>query len=160
MVWHWGSRSNSRGTQPRYSLAVEFQAAPTPDEAYPNQVLDSNGNRVNAVSSDGASGGVSSGGSVGDSGAGDISGDGNTGTPGTTASAQTTANLHTSKEYTDLYGDTVPHFNDPLSHPLRLPPFPERLQLVAKQILQYRHMYPLTAEVEAMAEDILLHPPV
>ena len=39
--------------------------------------------------------------------------------------------------------------------PLVLPPFNERLLLTCIQILQYKHMYPLTAEMEAMVLGIL-----
>jgi hypothetical protein len=39
--------------------------------------------------------------------------------------------------------------------PTRFRTFPFRLQLIAKQILQYRHMYPLAADVEAWAQDVL-----
>lgn len=42
-------------------------------------------------------------------------------------------------------------FNTPLLDPGRMPTFTERLGLIGKQVLQYRHMYPLSAEVEAIA---------
>ena len=43
-------------------------------------------------------------------------------------------------------------FNQPLLDPKRSPLFRERLGLVGKQVLQYRHMYPLTADVQRIAE--------
>lgn len=51
-------------------------------------------------------------------------------------------------------GDIQP-FNTPLMQPGRIPPFGERLKLVAKQILQYRHMYTLAPAVQAAAQQIL-----
>ena len=48
-------------------------------------------------------------------------------------------------------GDKAP-FNRPLLDPKKTPPFPQRLGLVGKQVLQYRHMYPLTPDIEAIAE--------
>ncbi|WP_024440352.1 MULTISPECIES: phytanoyl-CoA dioxygenase family protein [unclassified Mycobacterium] len=42
-------------------------------------------------------------------------------------------------------------FNTPLLDPGRMPTFTERLGLIGKQVLQYRHMYPLAPEVEAIA---------
>jgi hypothetical protein len=38
-----------------------------------------------------------------------------------------------------------------LLDPGRTPTFTERLGLIGKQVLQYRHMYPLSADVEAIA---------
>lgn len=49
----------------------------------------------------------------------------------------------------------VPPMNQPLTSPYEIPNFSFRLQLIAKQILQYRHMYPLAADVEAWAQDVL-----
>jgi hypothetical protein len=49
----------------------------------------------------------------------------------------------------------VPPFNEPLMAPNLVPEFPARVRLVAKQILQYRHMYALTPEVQAIAESLL-----
>ncbi len=46
----------------------------------------------------------------------------------------------------------VPPFNQPLMRPRDLPVFGARLKLIAKQILQYRHMYPLDPTMEAVAE--------
>ncbi|WP_232007111.1 phytanoyl-CoA dioxygenase family protein [Mycobacterium intermedium] len=50
-------------------------------------------------------------------------------------------------------GDHVP-FNQPLLDPGRVPPFTERLGLIGKQVLQYRHMYPLSDEVAAIATSL------
>ena len=47
-----------------------------------------------------------------------------------------------------------PAFNRPLLDPHRIPSFTERLGLIGKQVLQYRHMYPLDRDVEAMAIDL------
>lgn len=47
-------------------------------------------------------------------------------------------------------GDHAP-FNSPLLDPGRLPSFTERLGLIGKQVLQYRHMYPLSDDVAAVA---------
>lgn len=48
----------------------------------------------------------------------------------------------------------VPAFNTPLLDPYRMPTFTERLGLIGKQVLQYRHMYPLGPDVEAIATDL------
>jgi len=45
-----------------------------------------------------------------------------------------------------------PAFNQPLLDPMRTPPFLERLGLIAKQVIQYRHMYPLPPDVQQIAE--------
>lgn len=47
-------------------------------------------------------------------------------------------------------GDRAP-FNSPLLDPDRVPNFAERLGLIGKQVLQYRHMYPLSEDVAAVA---------
>lgn len=44
-----------------------------------------------------------------------------------------------------------PAYNVPLLDPGRMPSFEERLGLIGKQVLQYRHMYPLAPEVEQIA---------
>jgi len=49
----------------------------------------------------------------------------------------------------------VPPFNTPLMPADRVPTFNSRLQLVAKQILQYQHMYALAPETRRIAEGIL-----
>lgn len=51
-------------------------------------------------------------------------------------------------------GDVAP-FNRPLLDPAAPLPFAARLRLVARQILQYRHMYPLDPAIEALARGIL-----
>jgi len=50
-------------------------------------------------------------------------------------------------------GDRVA-FNQPLLDPSRMPAFGERLGLIGKQVLQYRHMYPLTPDVQRVAEHL------
>lgn len=47
-----------------------------------------------------------------------------------------------------------PAFNQPLLDPSRIPSFTERLGLIGKQVLQYRHMYPLAPEVERTAVEL------
>lgn len=55
--------------------------------------------------------------------------------------------------------DVAP-FKEPLDDPFRLPPFQERLALIARQILQYRHMEPLSPQVEAwLLEAASVSPP-
>ena len=49
----------------------------------------------------------------------------------------------------------VPPYNQPLSEPLKIPSLQGRLQLIAKQILQYKHMYPLSTENELLAKALL-----
>ncbi len=49
----------------------------------------------------------------------------------------------------------IPPYNQPLSAPLEVPDFSGRLRLIAKQILQYQHMYPLRDDVKAIAETML-----
>ena len=48
-------------------------------------------------------------------------------------------------------GDKEP-FNTPLLDPQVIPPFSQRLGLIGKQVLQYKHMYPLSNDVAAIAE--------
>lgn len=50
-------------------------------------------------------------------------------------------------------GDRAP-FNSPLLDPGRMPTFAERLGLIGKQVLQYRHMYPLSDDVAAVATSL------
>jgi len=50
-------------------------------------------------------------------------------------------------------GDKEP-FNTPLLDPSATPPFTQRLGLIGKQVLQYKHMYPLTDDVAAIAETL------
>lgn len=49
----------------------------------------------------------------------------------------------------------VEPFNQPLTNPKEFPSLELRLQLIGTQILQYRHMYPLSAEFEALANSLL-----
>lgn len=44
----------------------------------------------------------------------------------------------------------VPPMNAPLIKPVTLLPFDARLRLIAKQVLQYRHMYKVAPDLEAM----------
>lgn len=78
-IWHWGSKTSSRVTEPRISLSIEFQSRKS--------------------------------------------------------------NL----------------LNVPVSNPLLFPTYDERLALVAKQILQYQHMYPLDDDVRNLATDIIMN---
>jgi hypothetical protein len=50
-------------------------------------------------------------------------------------------------------GDKPP-FNTPLLDPKKIPPFRQRLALIGKQVLQYRHMYPLPSDVAKLAETL------
>jgi ectoine hydroxylase-related dioxygenase (phytanoyl-CoA dioxygenase family) len=49
----------------------------------------------------------------------------------------------------------TPPMNSPLMDPYSIPNFEYRLKLICKQILQYRHMYPLDSEIEQIALKIL-----
>jgi ectoine hydroxylase-related dioxygenase (phytanoyl-CoA dioxygenase family) len=49
----------------------------------------------------------------------------------------------------------VPPMNTPLIPPLSSLSVPQRLRLICKQILQYAHMYPLTAQLKAFAEAVM-----
>ncbi|MGE3477226.1 MAG: phytanoyl-CoA dioxygenase family protein [Rhodospirillaceae bacterium] len=44
----------------------------------------------------------------------------------------------------------VPPMNPPLLKPAQLMPFDQRLKLIAKQVLQYRHMYKVAPELEQL----------
>ena len=55
----------------------------------------------------------------------------------------------------EFQANDVPPFNNPLMPPDRVPGFEFRLKLVAKQILQYQHMYALAPEVREIAERML-----
>jgi hypothetical protein len=50
-------------------------------------------------------------------------------------------------------GDKPP-FNQPLLDASHWPPFRERLGLIGKQVLQYRHMYTLTEDMQSIAESL------
>jgi hypothetical protein len=58
----------------------------------------------------------------------------------------------------EFQSGAVPPFNQPLTNPNEIPLFEFRVRLVAKQILQYKHMYPLAPEVERLADEILARP--
>lgn len=49
----------------------------------------------------------------------------------------------------------VPAFNAPLMNPYTIPEFTARIKLVAKQILQYQHMYQLPDDIKALAHNII-----
>ncbi|HXV74335.1 MAG TPA: phytanoyl-CoA dioxygenase family protein [Sphingomonadales bacterium] len=49
----------------------------------------------------------------------------------------------------------VPPFNKPLMNPYTVPDFTSRLKLVAKQILQYQHMYKLQDDIKTVAEKLI-----
>jgi hypothetical protein len=51
--------------------------------------------------------------------------------------------------------DVAP-MNNPLLHPLTFCDFNSRLKLIAKQILQYRHMYKVDSAIEQMAQETIL----
>jgi hypothetical protein len=50
---------------------------------------------------------------------------------------------------------SVPPYNMPVSKPGEIPNFESRLKLIAKQVLQYRHMYPLDPAIESWAKSII-----
>jgi len=49
----------------------------------------------------------------------------------------------------------VPPMNQPVMPPLQLLNFEQRLRLICKQVLQYRHMYKIAPRIEALALSIL-----
>jgi hypothetical protein len=49
----------------------------------------------------------------------------------------------------------IPAFNSPLLDPDTIPSFNARMALIAKQVLQYTHMYEFTPELEQTAQTIL-----
>jgi hypothetical protein len=51
-------------------------------------------------------------------------------------------------------GDVAP-YNQPIMDPRSIPTFEFRLKLIAKQILQYQHMYPLSQELRQLAITVL-----
>jgi hypothetical protein len=55
----------------------------------------------------------------------------------------------------EFQSDGIPPLNTPLFDPLSLPSFKDRLTLIAKQILQYQHMYALSPETSEFANNIL-----
>jgi hypothetical protein len=76
-IWHWGSKTSSRVTEPRISVSIEFQSRKSEP------------------------------------------------------------------------------LNRPLCNPLQFPTFEERISLIAKQILQYQHMYPLDIQIKNLATEII-----
>lgn len=54
-------------------------------------------------------------------------------------------------------GDKPP-FYEPLLNPTELPDATMRLRLILRQVLQYQHMYPLSAELKALAEASAFRP--
>jgi hypothetical protein len=55
----------------------------------------------------------------------------------------------------EFQSSNVEPYNQPLMDPQTIPTFEFRLKLVAKQILQYQHMYPLSDNIKEVANDIL-----
>jgi hypothetical protein len=51
--------------------------------------------------------------------------------------------------------DDVEPFNQPLINPTTILRFEDRLKLIGKQIIQYKHMYPVPAEMEAAARALV-----
>jgi hypothetical protein len=49
--------------------------------------------------------------------------------------------------------DVAP-FNEPLLEPAQIQPFESRLKLIAKQVLQYKHMYGITPLVERLVRQL------
>lgn len=49
----------------------------------------------------------------------------------------------------------VPPMNQPVTKPEEIPRLQGRMWLIGKQILQYRHMYPLTPEFEVLASQLV-----
>lgn len=52
-----------------------------------------------------------------------------------------------------------PPFNTPLTRPDSVPDLRLRLWLIGKQMLQYKHMYPLAPHLEALARELVQDPP-
>lgn len=171
VVWHWGSHANPRGVEPRFSVAFEFQALPTREQqgepgeqgdAGAYQIASALGSTTTAAA---ATNDATTGGAVTSTGSAILEGTLKIAAQRARARsfaplfARTLARQRVAERWgrlaeatdTDQFGDTVPQYNSPLSHPLALPSFEHRVQLIGKQILQYRHMYPLSAEMEALA---------
>lgn len=55
----------------------------------------------------------------------------------------------------EFQSQDIKPLNSPLYYPLNLPTFKDRLQLIAKQIIQYKHMYPFDNVTYQFAEKIL-----
>ncbi len=54
-------------------------------------------------------------------------------------------------------GDQAPIY-EPLLDPLQLPDMTSRLRLILRQVLQYKHMYPLSPDMESLAEAAAFRP--
>jgi len=59
----------------------------------------------------------------------------------------------------EFQSGAVAPYNQPLTSPYTIPTLRLRLQLIAMQILQYDHMYPLSPEVAALARTLAALPP-
>ena len=140
-LWHWGSHSNPRGTEPRYSLAMEFQALPS-------------GMRRKAQSAVEVAGEASENGDT-DTEVHTSAAIGGDGSDEDCAILQHGLFPPSGK----CNRDNVPHYNSPLHNPLELLIFEERLRLVAKQILQYAHMHSLSAGIRSLAEQLMSEQP-
>lgn len=57
----------------------------------------------------------------------------------------------------EFQSKAVKPYNQPLMDPRSIPSFEYRLKLIAKQILQYQHMYPLSENVKSVANEILIN---
>lgn len=55
----------------------------------------------------------------------------------------------------EFQSSDIKPLNEPLQHPLSLPTVEDRLQLIAKQILQYQHMYRLDKTTSQFAQKII-----
>jgi hypothetical protein len=59
----------------------------------------------------------------------------------------------------EFQSGNIPAYNEPLTRPNEIPAFAFRMRLIGKQIVQYRHMYPLAPEVEAFARTLFEEQP-
>jgi len=55
----------------------------------------------------------------------------------------------------EFQSQETPPYNEPLMNPYEVPNFEFRLKLIAKQIIQYQHMYPLDEEIKKFAFDLI-----
>lgn len=55
----------------------------------------------------------------------------------------------------EFQSSSVTPYNKPITKPLEIPTFETRVRLIAKQILQYQHMYPLSPSVKEWASKIV-----
>ena len=153
-VWHWGSQSNPRGKSPRYSLAMEFQALPT-DSTTSSFAEDFSTSGVSKKEefSQACSANNDQHVCMGS----DVNADHDY---SKVHSAENTVTMNGFEIENDSIETTKPEqlvqvYNTPLSHPLLLFTMQDRLTLIAKQIAQYRHMYPLSHAVMKLVEEIL-----